>query len=370
MNRRPAFPGVSSYRDRHGRRQWRFRSKGLNVHLGAEWGSAEFRRRYELARQGQRPNDPKRLEHGTLSWLVARYYQSAEYRRLAERTQYVYRNTLERLREDHGARSVKGLQPKHVRALMQAKADAPNAANFTLRMLHTLMQHAIDLGVRDDDPTANVRKYKTGGGFYTWQEHDIARFYEVHKPGSTAHLAMTLMLYTGAARVDACAMGWANVRDGRVQYRRAKTARTTGTLIDIPLHAELVAALEHVPPGRFTFLETGQGRARSSNGLGNAMRRWCDEAGLSECTAHGLRKACARRLAEAGATPSMIAAVTGHATLKEVARYTADANRTALADEAMDRLGVAAPNRPATVANHPKRFATTSPQPHEKARKS
>lgn len=68
------------------------------------------------------------------------------------------------------------------------------------------------------------------------------------------------------------------------------------------------------------------------------MRAWCDKADLPNCTSHGLRKAIARRLAEAGAPPHEIMAVTGHATLAEVTRYTRDANRPNMADGAMTRL--------------------------------
>ena len=67
-------------------------------------------------------------------------------------------------------------------------------------------------------------------------------------------------------------------------------------------------------------------------------REWCDAAGLPHCTSHGLRKACARRLAEAGATPRELMAVTGHKTLAEAQRYTEKVDRTALADRAMNRL--------------------------------
>ena len=35
--------------------------------------------------------------------------------------------------------------------------------------------------------------------------------------------------------------------------------------------------------------------------FGNKFREWCDEAGLRHCSAHGLRKAAATRLAEHGA---------------------------------------------------------------------
>jgi integrase len=50
-----------------------------------------------------------------------------------------------------------------------------------------------------------------------------------------------------------------------------------------------------------------------------------------------LRKATARRLAEAGCTTHEIAAITGHATLSEVQRYTKAANQIRLARAAMDK---------------------------------
>jgi integrase len=60
------------------------------------------------------------------------------------------------------------------------------------------------------------------------------------------------------------------------------------------------------------------------------------EPGLSP---HGLRKATARRLAEAGCTPHQIASITGHQSLKEVERYTRAADQKRLAAAAVVRLG-------------------------------
>ena len=51
-----------------------------------------------------------------------------------------------------------------------------------------------------------------------------------------------------------------------------------------------------------------------------------------------MRKAAARRLAEAGATVHEIGAITGHASLKEIARYTRAADRKRLAQAAMDKI--------------------------------
>ena len=51
-----------------------------------------------------------------------------------------------------------------------------------------------------------------------------------------------------------------------------------------------------------------------------------------------LRKAAARRLAEAGCTEHEIAAITAHASLREIARYTKAADQQRLARAAMEKV--------------------------------
>ena len=59
---------------------------------------------------------------------------------------------------------------------------------------------------------------------------------------------------------------------------------------------------------------------------------------LCDAASHGLRKACARRLAEAGCTIHQIKAITGHKTDAEVHRYTAKAYQVRLALSAFEKL--------------------------------
>lgn len=59
---------------------------------------------------------------------------------------------------------------------------------------------------------------------------------------------------------------------------------------------------------------------------------------LSQCSAHGLRKAATARLAENGCTELEIMSITGHQTLREVARYTRSARRSVMAEAAMNKL--------------------------------
>lgn len=198
-------------------------------------------------------------------------------------------------------------------------------------------------------------------GFHSWDDGEVARFEQKHPVGSTTRLAFAIMLYTGAARADACRLGWAHVRDGRLRYRRKKTERTTAALIDIPLHPDLEEVLDALPSDKLTFLQTIYGRARSANGLGNMMRAWCDVAGLPECTSHGLRRACARRLAEAGATPHEIMAVTGHPALEMVTLYARAASRAGMAEAAFEKL-----SSRKVLANRSERFAKKTSNPHER----
>jgi integrase/recombinase XerD len=105
--------------------------------------------------------------------------------------------------------------------------------------------------------------------------------------------------------------------------------------MDIPIHPDLAVIIAATPSGHLTFLVTEFQRPFTPNGFGNKFKDWCRQADLPHCSAHGLRKATAARLAERGATAHEIMAITGHRTLEEVERYTRAARKAGLADSAM-----------------------------------
>jgi integrase len=110
----------------------------------------------------------------------------------------------------------------------------------------------------------------------------------------------------------------------------------------IPVHSEL-AAMIGTATDRLTFLVNDWGRPFTVGSFSNWFRAQCDTANLHHCSAHGLRKAAARRLAEAGCTEHEIAAITGHVSLREIVRYTrgADQKRLATAEMAKVKTGTA-----------------------------
>ena len=149
---------------------------------------------------------------------------------------------------------------------------------------------------------------------------------------------MTLGLYTGQARQDVVAMGPQHVRDEVLNWVRGKTERATGTELAIPIHPMLRTIIDATPSRHLTFLVTEFGKPFVATGFGNWFREQCDMANLHHCSFHGLRKAASVRLAEAGCTPHEIAAITGHASLKEIVRYTQTADRKRLAAAAMEKV--------------------------------
>lgn len=366
------FPHAKPYTDCRGRRRWRFRKGGFSAELGTKYGSDEFIMRYEAAVEGHRVRGligAERTTPGSVSALVASYYRSPGFLGLSDSTKRTYRGMIEKFRQEHGDKPVKLMQRRHVQKILADRAGTPSAANNLRKRLIALLDHAVSLDWRLDNPARATKPYKIeGSGLHTWDEGEIARFFEVHKSGSLGHLAVTLMLYTGAARIDAVRLGPWNVKEGRIEYRREKMKRRGGVLVSVPLHEDLKEVLRDLPDDR-PFLATRYGKPRAEAGLGKIMREWCDQAGLPDCTTHGLRKACARRLAEAGATTNEIAAVTGHRTLGEVQRYTAEAQREGMADSAFKKM-IARPNGEQNVVNLPDRFTKSQGKSQKKGDKS
>lgn len=195
------------------------------------------------------------------------------------------------------------------------------------------MRFAVERGLRKDDPTLHIRKVRSSStGFHSWTEEEIAAFVAHHKPGTRAHLALSLLLYTAQRRSDVIRMGWQHVRGEGI----AVTQQKTKTPLVIPIHQDLQAALAATERKNMTFLVTAYGKPFTAPGFTNWFRDCVREAKLPDgCSPHGLRKAASRRLAEAGCTAHQIMAITGHKSLKEVVVYTAAANQERLAKSAM-----------------------------------
>lgn len=339
MPRRNPFPNLTRVTDRHGKTRWRYRRAGFSAYIHGEYGSAEFRASYEAAVAqsygGQAPK-PTRAAHGTLAWLIEQYRGSMRFQNASVTWQRNLLRHFDWLREQAGDKPYARMEPRHVELLM-ARKEGPAAANEVRKVVRLLYTFAsARLGYTGSNPAKGADRRKTNAeGFHTWTPDEVDRFLEAHGPGTKARLALLLALNTGMSRQDLCAAGWQLVRGGRIAYRRGKT----GGVADMPILPELEEELALVPRDRMLFLvrEDGSGRAHTANGLGTWFAKQRAKAGVPG-SLHGLRKAGAVRLAEAGASEQEIMCFLGHTHPGTASVYVRAANRARMTDSGLARL--------------------------------
>jgi integrase/recombinase XerD len=303
-------------------------------------GSEEFMAAYQEALgRSSTTKAIQRLNAGSFGYLCRQYFISQTFKALDESTRKWRRRALDEIALEHGDKPIAKMQAKHVRQLRDEKADKPGAARNRLKALRALFRWAMDNDHAPHDPTRDIKPIPHHtDGHHTWTLEEIAAFEERHPLGSKARLAMSLLLYTACRREDVVRFGPQHLRNGRLQYRQAKNEHRNPIDLDIPIHPDLAKVVAATPARHLTFLVTEYAKPFSVAGFGAKFRDWCNQAGLPHCSAHGLRKATAARLAERGASAHEIMAITGHRSLEEVERYTRAARKTKLADSAMSKL--------------------------------
>jgi integrase len=335
---------VTAYYDRHGKERLRYRRGLISRNLRGPYNSPDFRADLANAKADKPP--APRAPLGTVSELVARYYGSATFQKAGPTRQRVVRGILESFRNDYGADLVANFRFDHIEAILLAKAKkrqdgkrevgGPVAAANLHKQLKRLFRYAEKVGMIATNPAALAEGVKAPkGGLHPWSEAEIAAYRSKHPLGTKARLALEIMLWTGLRLGDAAKFGRGHIKGGIVRYVQAKTDKE----LVLPAAPQMVAAIEAMPmTGIETFLVTDYGKPFSVDGLGNKVRQWCDEAGLPHCTAHGLRKALARRTADLGATQQQLKAVGTWSNDAEVATYVKGADQARLADTALAKV--------------------------------
>ncbi|WP_246767672.1 tyrosine-type recombinase/integrase [Bradyrhizobium sp. CCBAU 53340] len=330
--------------DRHGNVRCYVRAPGKRkVRIRALPGTPEFMDEYQaaIATAAEAPlRQADAAKKGSFRYLCIRYYGSSAYKALDISTRNWQRRALDEIAGEHGAKPIAMMQPRHVRRMRDAKATTPAAANQLVKALRALFSWANEAEETTVNPTVGVKKLKyRSEGHHTWTDEEIQQYYVRHPLGTKARLALDLLRYTTGRREDAPRLGRQHTRDGRVRFRQAKNEHRNPIDIDMPLHPALAESIAAAKVGtNMTFLLTEFGKPFTANGFGNKFKDWCRQADLPHCSAHGIRKATSTALAEAGATPHEIMAITGHQTLEEVERYTRAASRKKTADKAMAKL--------------------------------
>ena len=317
-----------------------FRKKGApSVRLPGEPGTNAFMSAYGHCMEdtpiGANAN-PHKVKLGSMAALAYAWYQSADFQSLrVESTQKNYRRVVDKFLEAHGEKPIAQLERRHLRDIINARGKTPGAANELLKRIKQLLRFAIDNDWILVDPSIGVRKVRyTATPYHSWTEDEAAKYLEFHKPGTKAHLVFMILSHTGVRKSDLIRLGRGNRRSDTLVVQQKKTDQP----VTIPLHYNLTPLLDSITD-RLIYVQTDHNKPFTANGFGNWFREQCDLAGLKQCSAHGLRKLVAKRLAEAGCGENTISAILGWKDTRQAALYTKEADREKMARAGIKSLG-------------------------------
>lgn len=217
-----------------------------------------------------------------------------------------------------------------------AQTRGAGAASAFGRVAAVLFGWAVDREWIESNPAGRI-KALAGGALPAWTEAQISHAL-AHLREDLRRVAL-LGLYTGQRRGDLISLTWAAYDGSSIRLRQAKT----GVLLVLPVHPILKAELDAWKAERadsLMILTTPRtGAWKDGNFLSHEMAKGLKKIDLpAGLNVHGLRKAAARRLAEAGCTVHEIASITGHRSLQMVQHYTTSADQQRLAGAAVARL--------------------------------
>lgn len=316
-------------------------------------GEPEFERRYhELMNGGDVEHSKKLLrkarnskyDEGTWGDLVEGYLEHMDGQVakgiIAEGTSKTYGGILKRTRVAIGDALVVSIRKTDINQILAVLAPSAATHNNMLKAIRSMFQYALDhTGLIDSDPTQGV-KYAPikSDGHEEWSPAQIKQFLEFHPIGTTAHLALTLLLYAACRRSDVVKLGPQNLKTvgdtNYLEFFQTKNDGSPGAWVSIPVDDHFMDVLAATETAEESFIITQYGNPFSANGFGNRMRKWRRSAGLPEGIAsHGVRKSTGSMMAEAGCTSYQIMAVHGHSDPRSSEYYTRRARRRKLAEQ-------------------------------------
>jgi integrase len=285
---------------------------------------------------------------GTLGWVATQFMAHDDFRkRRKPSTQVAYRAMIDTLIDSDIARiPLAGLNRQHVRHHCNEveKKLGRSRGDHQAMIISTLWKFADNrfpkeckIGEKVNPTRSRERTYEAMPRL-AWPLSVQRRFCG----GASRHLqlAFALLLYSGQRRGDVCAMRWADLESDAEghQWLMVHAQEKTGESVPIPMHRDLrIALAKHgAGPKSEYILTTVTGRRYDKTALTKAVQKRLIEIGEepSKYTLHGLRKAAAVRMAEAGATVQQLMSVFGWKTPTMALYYCREANKRKLNREA------------------------------------
>lgn len=348
------YPGLLKERLPSGNYRYRVRVAGdpkTKIRIYAGPGHEDFHKQYLAARAGEKQEPVKEASHyatpKSLAWLTTKYLESLERDvkagNASHKTLKKKRNLLSPL--VGMTDTFMKISPAAVVGWRNDRAETPAQADAFVEAVRVMYDWAIELTYVKQNPATGVRKiYRKGKGATPWKASDVKQFFAHHKRGTKAHVAMSVLLWTGCRIEDLTMLGREHecVLDG-VEAIRWLPLKKHSTEVTVPLLAPMREATRApTVQGRTYVLGRGGKPFASGDSMSAMFKRWCQDAGLPHLSAHGVRKGLAELLAELGCSQYTIMAILGHSEAKTSEVYTKRVERWKLAADGLEKVAKSA----------------------------
>tara|TARA_R100000995_G_scaffold84161_1_gene62028 strand:+ start:1716 stop:2948 length:1233 start_codon:yes stop_codon:yes gene_type:complete len=352
--------------NRQGQLKVKVRRHGKTVTLHNDPRTPEFFMEYGAALGELSSIAPIAIDfkRDTLAWLIDDYKRSGRFTALATNTKLVRARVLRQIADEFGEMKYAQMNRFDIEKIRAVKLSdgKPHAAEHRRKFLSQVFRHANVTGLIAHDPFVGIEKPAdnpalrsrthtsldgtTYSGHWTWTADQVQSFFDYWPPGTAPHICMSLMFYLGVRISDAQKLGPRNEVDDRMVFTTQKRVgkQRQGVDMNLPITAPLRDAIEAAREANIVSLDNYVLTRFSKPFTQKSISHWFSErasmAGLPrECTAHGVRKALAKILADNGATSSELKATFGWTTSKLADLYTEQANKRDLATSGLERLG-------------------------------
>ena len=275
--------------------------------LNADW---------DIMRKKPEPAFPheEKSRHGTFGWLIERHMKSSKWKSRPEKTKReftYYTGLLVKTRHALAA----NMERKNIRDLYDAmvlkKGYSKDKANRVIKWLRFLLSEAKEEGLRSDNPAYDLKLERNEPRAVVWQIDEVAavaaKAAEMGRP--SIGLAVMLGFDLGQRQGDILKLSW-NQYDGKeFKIRQGKT----GAFVGVALLKEMKLILESEPrKGIQLVISEETGRPYKADDFRHHFREIANAAGFKDKQFLDLRRSSVVRLSLAGATPQLIASITGH----------------------------------------------------------
>lgn len=258
-----------------------------------------------------RPEDNPLL----FSYWIERYQKAEAFGELAKSSKESYRIACRRLSDILGEAPIEGITARIIRRYLTAHESSIQLKHRARAVIRNIMSLCIDEGVIESNPVRDV-KLKTPPkrkAIYSDEDIELNLMGIDREPLELRHwlrMGFFLELYSGQRIGDCLVMQWSS-DDG--EYINV-TQEKGGKELSIYCHSALRAELNEAKRMRkgVNIVQRGDGRPVRYQVFRRHMKRVRDSVGIGHLTNHDLRRTAATKLAEAGNTIPVIAAVTGH----------------------------------------------------------